>query len=551
MGPSVGLAVLLSAFAASAADPAASPVETRDHQDMAVLRTLEHRYPGVTKELERGEALLRSGDVNKAAALFGELAKKSPEGGLAARRQCQALTLLGRRDEALAACREASARLVTATTLRASVAAMVLEPLTTTELNIAVRQSEEAKRREPDQPWGLAAECDIAEAIGDHVMLKKCTSELQRVAPGHYETKRRLEAVPAPALPTAVAFGWLVLAFASVGTLLHAAWRGLKGARSLSAAAVLCLVSLIASPAQADEGVGKLVGTSPDSPDGVPIGGLSKWKLNPADPSAGIPSLEDRNRDPINFGYLLMDIADMGFDAAKKGNFAQAAKYWEASARAVPEAAIGFRNACDNWAKAGETAKAITFCRAALGTPGVTTKDHEAFARLVLKKDEPLTEEERTDITEMIAHLRTEVGTEALVLQITCDLGTKLEDPARLKECTDALVKTAPNDAKTITYLWALAMAKGDLAEAERLIDRAQQAGMKPEGLAAMRRGITKEGTLTARFKRHQGLVIGLGVGLVVVLGLVGLFLRRRRLPNPAANHTGGLSAPTAETQAT
>jgi len=380
-------------------------------------------------------------------------------------------------------------------------------------------------------------------------MLKKCTTELQRVAPGHYETKRRLEAAPAPALPGAVAFGWLVLALASAGTLLHAAWRALKGARSLSAAAVLSLVSL-ASPAQAD-GVGKLVGTSPDSPDGVPIGGLSKWKLNPADPSAGIPSLEERNRDPLNFGYLLMDIADMGFDAAKKGNFAQAAKYWEASARAVPEAAIGFRNACDNWAKAGETAKAIAFCRAALGTPGVTTKDHEAFARLVLKKDEPLTEEERTDIAEMIVHLRKEPGTEALVLQITCDLGTKLEDPARLKECTDALSKTAPNDAKTITYLWALAMAKGDLGEAERLIDRAQQAGMKPEGLAAMRRGITKEGSLTARFNRNKGLVIGLGVGLVVALGLVGLFLRRRRLPNPAANQTGSLSAPTAETQAT
>lgn len=380
-------------------------------------------------------------------------------------------------------------------------------------------------------------------------MLKKCSSELQRVAPGHYETERRLNAPAAPELPGSVVLGWLALALAAVGTLLHAVWRGVKGARSVGAVAAVCLVSFSALPAKAD-GIAKPVGTSPDKPDGVPIGGLSKWKLNPADPSAGIPSLEERNRDPINFGYLLMDLADMGFDAAKKGNFAQAAKYWEASARAVPEAAIGFRNACDNWAKAGDTAKAIRFCRAALGTPGVTTKDHEAFARLVLKKDEPLTQEERTDIEEMLVHLRNEPGTAALVQQLTCDLGTKLEDPKRLQECTDALVKTAPNDAKTISYLWALAMAKGDLAEATRLIDRAKQAGMKPEGLALMQKGVTKESALPARMKRHRNLLIGLGVGLVVALGLVGFFMRRRRVPAPSVK-ADGLSAPPAETQAT
>lgn len=383
-------------------------------------------------------------------------------------------------------------------------------------------------------------------------MLKNCTSELQRVAPGHYETERRLKAAPAPALPGSVLVGWLALAVAVVGTLLHAIWRGVKLARSASAAAAVGLICLSASPSRAD-GVAKPVGTAANHPDGVPIGGLSKWKLNPADPSAGVPSLEERNRDPINFGYLLMDIADLGFDAAKKGNFAQAAKYWEASARAVPEAAIGFRNACDNWAKAGDTAKAIMFCRAALGTPGVTTRDHEAFARLVLKKDEPLTEEERTDITEMIVHLRKEAGTEGLVLQLTCDLGTKLEDAKTLKECTDALVKTAPNDAKTISYLWALAMAKGDLAEATRLVDRAKQAGMKPEGLAMMRRGIAKESTLPARLKRHRGLLIGSGIaiGLLAAGGVIVFLLRRRRMLTPTANRVGGLSAPTAETQAT
>ncbi|HKY39213.1 MAG TPA: tetratricopeptide repeat protein [Polyangiaceae bacterium] len=531
--------------AASGSTPAAAqaaalpPTEDdwRDVHDVAALRLLEHKYPGAKAELERGEALLRAGEMQKAAHLFGELAKRSPEGGLASRRYCQALIHLGRRDEAVVACKEAVGRTPHSPSLRATSAALMMTPPTPMDLNLAVRYAEQAKHRQPEEPWGYAAECDIAEGLGDQAMLKKCTNELARVAPGHYETLRRLNASTPPAMPRWVTGSWLAIALVALGTVAHALLRRARSVRAAGAAAGLALLSLSTTPARADapaegeaaaEAEAPMEGAPVEDPGGIPAGGLSRFKVNREDPTRDIPSDQERNRDPIHFGYFLMDLADLAKDATDKGNHAQAAKYWEATAKAVPEAALGYRNACASWAAAGDIARAIGFCRSALGINGVKLLDHEAYAKLVLKKAEPLTPVEIEDISEMIQHLRSDpVGGPAMALQMSCDLGTKLEDPQRLKECTDELVKTAPNDSKTITYLWALAMAKHDVPEAERLVDRAKKSGMKPEGLQKMIDATAKAGSLTLTIKRQGKLLIGIAGCLVILIGGFGLLFRR------------------------
>ena len=83
-----------------------------------------------------------------------------------------------------------------------------------------------------------------------------------------------------------------------------------------------------------------------------------------------------------------------------------------------------------------------------------------------------------------------------------------------------ALVARAPDDAKTIQYQWALAMAEGKLDAAEKLVARARGLGISVDNM--------QRATLTDVHERwwRRGLVV---LAAALLFGAVAVLFRRRR----------------------
>src|SRR5258706_8177355 len=134
--------------------------------------------------------------------------------------------------------------------LRAMVGAIVSAPPTPTELANAFGLAKRARDVMPLEPFGYAAQCDIARRLGDPDMLSQCLEELRRVAPDHYET-RRVEAIAAATRhPWRFAFGWAAVGAVFIGTLVHAVWRSLPRIRPSSSAIspLACSLVFLCSP---------------------------------------------------------------------------------------------------------------------------------------------------------------------------------------------------------------------------------------------------------------------------------------------------------------
>src|SRR5688572_11696594 len=142
----------------------ANPLPARHVEDRADIDITRVRHPRAVELLEHGERDLAAGRVSEAAELFKQARTEAPRSALAARRHCQALVELGRREDALAACTNALANGGTTFDGRALVAALMTgdTPPTTEELTMAGRLVQTAKERMPHQPWGYAGDCEIA-----------------------------------------------------------------------------------------------------------------------------------------------------------------------------------------------------------------------------------------------------------------------------------------------------------------------------------------------------------------------------------------------------
>ncbi len=514
----------------------------RDHDDLLGMR---RAHPQAADQLLEGEAAMHAGDVARAAELFRGAAEQVPESALASRRYCQALTELGRRMDAIRACAQAIRNQSTPMAFRAAVSALMSEPPTPDDLSIALRYAQDSKRRSPDQPWGDAADCDIAERIGDQAMLKQCTDALLRVAPGHYETERRLAASAAPAAkqPLWSLLAWLSLGIAGVITVFHGAWHSGRqwltrvSARAASTVLAVGLVSFcLPAPARAaapEPSASAQPAASSASGEGRSIeepGSLSKWMINEKDPKSSLPNAAQRDKDPLNFGYHMMDLADKAREAADRGDDRAAAKYWEAMAEAVPDVAVGFRRACESWEKARDLQKALENCRKALTVQGVNLNDYDRFARFVLAKEGQLNKEEVQELSDVVAHLRTTEAGVGLAAQIECEVGTRLEDVGRLTSCTTELAKLAPEDARTISFQWVLAIKQGNFNEAQQLIERAKKTDMKPEGIQKMQLATAQEQSLSRRLARNARPIAIAGIVVLALAAAVGIsrMLRRR-----------------------
>lgn len=504
----------------------------RNGFDSDDLATLERRDPALAKALLRGEAELRSGAVRAAAATFKQLSERAPESALSLRRYCQALTELGQRKQAIEACEAAINQRQSAPVFRALVSTFMSVPPSPEELFFATQLASAAQRRQDDQPWGLAAKAEIAERMGDEKMLQSAVVELERIAPGHYETLRARRALDGFHLSKWAWLSWGGLGVALIGTLAHATWAPLTRRRArrraLGVATSLVLIGAtqtLAHPALAAE-------TAPEAPaQQAPLdGSLSKWPVDDADPKKSLPTPAQRDGNPMEFGYHMMDLADKADRAKAKGDFMSVGKYYEAMSVAVPDRAIGYRKSCEGYEKAGDQEKALQMCRGALGAEGLEIGDYLHYAQLVLAKPGALPAAEIDDLSEIATHLKAEQGGMAAGLQVQCNLAERLDDVKRLEECATLVAKETPNDPKLPIYQWGVAMKREDYGQARTILASARKSAIATPGIDVMDRMTEEQSALgrrAARFAARYTVPLAVAFALVLAIGF-GLWFRKR-----------------------
>jgi len=491
-----------------------------DEQELTAMRA---QNPKAAETLERGETLAASGQLDQALTLFLEAQTALPDSALPRRRICEAMTALGRGLEGLSACYTALQIQRTNLAVRATVRALVDGPQAPTmgRVGEALTLLTMERRRAPNHWMLSSALCDIAERIGDGVMLQHCAEELVRLAPTAPETRRALAQLESRCPPMRFWAGWLAIAVAIFATSLHAGRRALaarKGGRAPIAVALTALLVALSSSAAAQS----------ERPTGQ---WLSKWSVDDSDPENSIPTEEARGKDPLQFGYWLQDVALKGEIASKHKDYPAAVKYYRAMAKAVPDRAISFSKLCEAYEAAGDSEKAIASCGSALLVQGVKQGDYARYVHLVLARPGPINKKDEETLTGVIDNLKADPNAHPLADQLECDFAIRAGHPAQLKGCTEALVASAPDDPETIRAQFALAMQNRDLAQARQVVERAKKAGVKEEGLRLMQQDI-----ITASNMRVWSLVLtGVAAGLLFLgLGvLVRYILNRRTTPGP------------------
>jgi tetratricopeptide (TPR) repeat protein len=488
-----------------------------DQRDVDTLRT---ERPHALELLEEGEKLLQAGASQKAAEVFAQATAEAPQSAIVARRLCQALTALERHDDAVDACKRA-------TTLhgfsgsamddRALVAALMSPNHVPMPYDVAQagRYAKAARNAMPAQPFGHAATCNIAERVGDIDLLDRCVKELRRMAPDNEETRYYSAVLERARFSWTAALTWATIVAASLATAVHAMIRWSQRPRPTAAAVAFVMAFLSIGYAKAA-----------DKPVDPTADRTSDWVIVDSDPESKLPTPKERDEDPVEFGQYLVDMSWKAEQAAKKGNHLAAVKYFRALVKLVPDEAVGYRKTCGEYQVLNDQKMALEYCRGAIGQNGATVGDYQAFVGLQLAKPTKLSTSETDDVNAIVEHLRHDPTTLVVASQIQCELGLKVKSTALLTDCTEFLASRFPNDPKTISYQWALALERHDFTGAQRFVERAKVLGFPPEGIAKMEMAMSAQ-PFWSRLLGGRSVLIGLLGGLGVAV-FIFVALRRR-----------------------
>jgi tetratricopeptide (TPR) repeat protein len=543
VAPAAATSVVTAAQASPDEDAAAEANE---------LRVMREKSPHAASLLAEGEALLAAGRPEAADALFVQAEKEFLHGAVLQRRDCQARLALGQHDPAILACNEAFSRSRSESDARAVVHALLSGPaaLTTSEILAALAFTAEAHQRAPTQPTAAATACDIAGRIGNQVMLQQCTEELERLSPNDPATREAEGHLARRCPPWRFWTGWSVIGLGVFATLGDAMRRRLarRGrARSVVAAVAVVGGLALAAPvglreafaAEAPPPAAPQASAAPGSSDLVPENGwLSRWPIDAAHPEAHIPSEAARNADPLQFGYWLQDLIWAAGHASKRGDHAQAVKYYLALATAIPDRPEGFTRACSEYEAMGELDHAINACGQGLLRNGVLVRDYDHFVHLILAKPGPLGKKDNEALSNILAHMREDPTGRDFVDELECEVGARNSNVAQLRECTAAMAARGANDAKFFTFQWNLAMQEHKYGLARAFVERARLAGLAPPAVATLLDTTRSE-------QRWYWLRIGLAV---LALGLLagGVRVAVRALQRRRAGASGGTTPPAA-----
>jgi hypothetical protein len=338
--------------------------------------------------------------------------------------------------------------------------------------------------------------------------MKARLERLEKVGPDHYETGRARRIVAGLGPGALVVGGWGALALLCAATLVRAVGRLRGRERLLTRAAQAAIVAL------------SLVGAGAARAEAPAAGQLSGFEIDENDPEGSLPPTSEFKKDPLQFGYLVMDLADRADEAVRGKDYQKAVRFYRALTKIAPDRAIGFGKMCEVWELAGERKKALDACRQALVTEGARIDDYERFVRLSLLGPGSPTELEKTELTNVINHLRKTPDGAVAGAEIDCKLGVRLRDSGRLERCTAELAKLAPDNPNNLGYQWALATLKNDGAAARQVLARAKEAGVDLRGLQRM-----EVATSRAQLTRS----VSYAAAVVLVLAAAGLLFRRRR----------------------
>jgi len=464
-----------------------------DVQEEVAMRA---ENPAAADLIDKGSALAAAGSMKEAAALFrqAELAATRDPLALPWLRDCEASIALGDRQQAIAACGTAVQTKHNPVTIRALVSALVDGgPPTAPQLFQALAITERERRVTPWLPTAPAATCDIAMSIGDGIMLQRCTEDLVRIAPDDPMTHRALQRLALACPPWRFWTGWLAIVAVVAATIFDALARRFRlrprrGAAFAAMAGVVLLAT--AGPARAEDqippGVDKE--TFEKAEKEVEARHLSKFMVDEKDPEAHVPNEEDRNRDPIEFGYWLQDAVAKGKLASRRGDHVAATRYFAALTRAVPDRATAFGLLCSEYDTMGETDKAIRACGEAIMRDGSVVNDYVHFVHLVIGKPGDLSTKEVLALDNVLTHMKGDPAAHDVVDSLECEVGVRTSNVAKLRECTTALARRSPEGADTISYEWALALATGSYGEATSILGRAKAAGISEDSIDRMQR---------------------------------------------------------------
>lgn len=523
----------------------------RHPRDEAELADLRATAPEAAQRLADAEAKFKLGQLREADSLLSAAAAQAPLNFMIARRHCQVLAELGERARAVKACNLALQSGHLAMDRLATVSALMTgpEPPTTSEVAQAATLATTAKNLS-GQAFGDAALCEIAYRLGDPALLRDCTTELARVAPGGYLT-RRFEQLLDRGLRYWVV--WVLTGLASIVTALHAS-RGLRTRRrarvSGSAAAAAAALLALTGPGHAEPSAApsaSVAGATAPSASTAPLPALkqrgshfqlSRFPIDYDQPENKIPTESERNKEPLDFGYFLQDLAAEGAYAERKGDYAEAVKYWRALAKAVPDVSSGFRRTCRAYEMLKDRAHGLDFCGRTLNLEGAELEDYVHYGSMMLMKLEPLDAAELSDFTNTIKHLREQPGDGARYVSetLTCELAVAQQDDKTLERCSQALEKLKPGETQTLAFEWSLAMFRHDYVAARELVARLKAAGYKPQLLANMEASMRAESRWWKPFTRDLRYQLG---SVAVVMAAVLWLLARRRpgklVPTPAS----------------
>lgn len=241
------------------------------------------------------------------------------------------------------------------------------------------------------------------------------------------------------------------------------------------------------------------------------------FAIDDANPVASVPSMEEANANPVDYGNLINGLIERGNAAVKRGDHEAAARYFLALARATPDGSLAFRRLCEAYRAAGKHSEAVQACDQALTRNGVTLDDYVQLVQLIVTQPNELSAERVARVDQVIEHLAAQSGTpRALVPDLQCRLGARILDATRLQACTDALRRLDYPAASMSTYVWALAVLHNDKAEAQRQLELARAAGVDSSTLAGMAQAMS---TSTDRFSGMRSAALLLMAAVLCALG--------------------------------
>lgn len=131
----------------------------------------------------------------------------------------------------------------------------------------------------------------------------------------------------------------------------------------------------------------------------------SKFPVNDKDPISSLPSAEERNQNPVEFGHHLQDLIARAEGAFRKQQYESAAKFYEALARVAPERAVAFSRLCVCYGRLGKAELASANCATAIRLGGAKVIDHLRFINLTLQKTK-FSQTDADEIEASLEHLR-------------------------------------------------------------------------------------------------------------------------------------------------